>query len=64
MATPKKATEIRDKISHIDNQLHEISEIFAREIDFDGIDLVYLKSKFKSVENTVNRIKGQLKYRK
>lgn len=59
-----EATKIRDKISHIDNQLHEVSELFAREINYDGIDIVYLTSKFKAIENTVNHIKGQLKYLK
>lgn len=64
MATLKKATEIRDEIFSIDKQLHSISEDFARDIDFDGVDITYLKSKFKAIENTVNHIEGQLKYRK
>lgn len=60
----KKATEIRDDIFNIDRTLHLLSNDLASPIDWDGIDPVYLKSKFTAIENTVNHIKGQLKHRR
>jgi hypothetical protein len=59
-----KATELRDNIFDIDRTLHALSEKIAKDIDWDGIDPVYLKSKFTAIENTVKHIKGQLKYKR
>lgn len=56
------ATEVRDKIFDIENQLHQLSEIFAGDIEYNGIDIRYLSNKFISLENTVNHIKGQIKH--
>lgn len=60
----KKATEIRDNIFAIDRMLYKLSDDFASEIDWDGIDDVYLKSKFISIEQVVKHIKGQIKHLK
>ena len=55
-------TEVRDKIFDIDKQLHQLSEIFAGDIEHNGIDIRYLSDKFTSLENTVKHIKGQIKH--
>lgn len=59
-----KATEIRDKIFAISKQLYSLSDDFAKAIDFDGIDIRYLESKFKDIENVTKHIKDQIKHRK
>jgi len=58
-----KATEIRDLIFEADKSLHKVSDALAKEIEWDGIDVVYLKSKFQAVVNTTDHIKKfQIKY--
>lgn len=57
-------TEIRDKIFDIDKQLHQLSEIFAGDIEYNGIDIQYLSGKFTSLENTVKHIRGQIKHKR
>lgn len=59
-----KATEIRDIVFHLEKELYILSQEIAQEIDFDGIDIVYLRSKFKGITNVANHIEGQLKHRK
>ena len=60
-----KATEIRDKIFKCNKILHEISTALNREIDWNGIDVVYLDDKIEGEIINISRyIKGQLKFLK
>lgn len=54
------ATQIRDKIFDIDYQLNQLSNELAKDIEWDGIDIVYLGNKFQSVSNTAKHIVGQI----
>lgn len=56
----QKATQIRDKIFDIDADLHTLSNILAKDIEWDGIDIVYLQSKFNSLSHTAKHIANQL----
>lgn len=56
-----KATEIRDNIFKLESDLHKLSEFLVNDIEYDGLDIIYLKNKFESLLNTAKHIQGQFK---
>ena len=57
-----KSTEVRDNIFKIESDLHKLSEVLIKDIEYDGLDIVYLKNKFESLLNTAKHIQGQFKH--
>ena len=58
------ANDIRDEIQKIDSLVYKLSDMIAGDIEWDGLCPQYLSGKVAQLSNTVNHVKGQLKYKK